>query len=165
MFPGTRSATWDQRTADDLFREGLIFVILCLLLRRGIQFKCPITIIISIAMIIGHISMLGFGVDLVSPHEILIGSFVLGLTGYYRKCTLISFAGTYSLLSKYNHWCYWCTSSEVLMRELMKFIASIVVWIILYFGIYWISTKWNKTTQISSLQTIRQYTTTKNEKI
>ena len=125
-------AVWYERPVNDLLREAIIFLIVLLLFYRGMQLKCKITMVISMIIIIKHLTILLFASDILSDKMVMFGAILLSMTGYYRQCPFISLAGTYSVTSKFNSWCYWCHESEHTIIEVMKFMASIIIWIILF---------------------------------
>eukprot|EP01084_Bolivina_argentea_P118627 210436_1 len=128
-------AVWHKRPIEDLFREFVIYCVVIILFIRGFQLRSFVIMIISIVIIIQHGSILLYSQDLISDNTVLFGSCLLTIVGYYYKSLLISFAGTYSVLSKYN-WCTWCDRKNDMMKEIVKLLVSILVWTICNVVIY-----------------------------
>ena len=112
---------------EDLIREILIYIFVCIVVIAGIRHRSIITIIISIIIFIQHSVEIATNKAILSNQIVLIGATVLGTHGYHLNSSIISFAGTYSILSKFKYFNLFGWK-----LELVKLVVAILCWSLLY---------------------------------
>lgn len=134
MFP---SQEFLSRPAWDQIRECAVILVVALLYWPAVQCRSIVAFILISVTFIQHItsSLMSWEMLNLSPLAVKLGALLLGLVGFLHQSVAISFAGTYSFLSKYQYYPQG-TGSQ---RELAKLLVSILVWAV----IFWIRSRCN----------------------
>ena len=101
------------------------------LFRHAFKHKSIVlSILLSIALI-QHIYGLVMGSDLVPSSWIVSGCWLLAAVGFWYSDSLVSLAGTYSFISKFNYEPFLNNWWPIHHMEINKAIVAFVVWIVL----------------------------------
>jgi hypothetical protein len=121
---------WDERNLEDKFREIMIILVLLALLIPAYRYRSLVILCFSIAAFIQHIFLLVNGHDWLPTEFVKWITWWLAFIGFWYMDIFVSFAGTYSALTKIDLRIfpeYWVSSPE-----LNKFFTSFVVWLVTY---------------------------------
>lgn len=126
---------WSDRPLDDLLRESIIMLFVVYLFRHAYIHKSfALSIVLGIALI-QHIHGLLLGSDLIPSAWIVSGCWILAALGYWYSDLLVSLAGTYSFVSKFNHdpWLngWWPIHHTELNKAFVAFFAWILVTVLI----------------------------------
>jgi hypothetical protein len=119
----------------DWIREILITAFVFVLLVKGYRLRSPTITIISLTTLCQH--TIQWPENSPAPNGFLtnwlikVGATILAISGLYYASVLVTFAGTYSLLSKFSY--YWLVGGRISdgIHEIVKGVVAVVVTIIL----------------------------------
>jgi hypothetical protein len=119
---------WSNLPRSDLIREIIILLIVSTLFKPAFSKKSFTTILILLAVIYQHtLPLLGFDEPL-SNEIVLLGAIVLMITGFGCTSRSISFAGTYSVFSKFDY----ATPKNDIYRQAVRALVGTVIWTVIW---------------------------------
>ncbi len=122
-------------STEDAAREGLVMSVVLLLFVMGIRLRSFVIGIIAMVMFIQHAVQwpaeeYPLSQGILPSWLIKVGAAVLAVSGLYHDSIIVSYAGTYSLLSKFKYRSETIPMSDII-HEIFKALLSIVVTAIL----------------------------------
>jgi hypothetical protein len=121
---------WSNLSRADLTREIIILCIVLGLFKPAITKKSLVTILLLLAVICQHtLPLLGQDEPL-SNEIVLFGAIVLMISGFGCTSKSISFAGTYSVFSKFDYG----TIKNDLHRQVVRACVGVGIWFCIWFS-------------------------------
>eukprot|EP00835_Amoeboradix_gromovi_P001592 NODE_75_length_23373_cov_0.434261.p13 type:complete len:150 gc:universal NODE_75_length_23373_cov_0.434261:11705-11256(-) len=115
----------------DIIRESAIYAFVFILVAVSIRKKSFLTILLCFFILFQHSFELLFDQVLLSDRVVLVGAAILATNGYHIKSYVISFGGTYSILSKFNYF-----NLNGVNLEIAKVFVSTACWVAIWIIIY-----------------------------